>query len=384
MFYSQLLIAAVLAAAHIRLVTSFQLGSDYDKYKTTNLYNCTGHVPVSNVTVVNAFDTLPQVEGFHGWEQWSLFLHGTFPILLRWSQGDPSCSMDSPAKFDVLIVDVNGTNIQGTVTGNLSYTNGEHFKRIAIRDNSLTWDSHALWYNVSVNIHGYELRLDSFAATHDAFHPNVAFHNGLLDQSGGWFGSVPLLRGHASGSLHTPMKQNITLNGLAVMRHIFSENPQHSSVTKYSGGTVWGYSTDFYDSHVFYKTETANGTVHEAAFLGRALPGQRDTFSSAWATYAITDDPNAYHLSIDSETRKINASFPGCSNTSNTPYLFNFSVSTLVGEFTENGGGKTSYYSIVNGTTTASFDAMVKNGALAGIFEEYQAPERNISMNNAL
>ncbi|KAF8137405.1 hypothetical protein EV363DRAFT_1317880 [Boletus edulis] len=180
------------------------------------------------------------------------------------------------------------------------------------------------------------------------------------------------------------MKQNIILNGLAVMRHIFSENPQHSSVTKYSGGTVWGYSTDFYDSHVFYKTETANGTVHEAAFLGRALPGQRDTFSSAWATYAITDDPNAYHLSIDSETRGINASFPGCSNTSNTPYLFNFSVSTLLGEFTENGGGKTSYYSIVNGTTTASFDAMVKNGALAGIFEEYQAPGRNSSMNNAL
>lgn len=34
-------------------------------------------------------------------------------------------------------------------------------------------------------------------ATLDTFHPNVAFYNGLLDQSGGWFGSVPLLRGHA-------------------------------------------------------------------------------------------------------------------------------------------------------------------------------------------
>ena len=33
------------------------------------------------------------------------------------------------------------------------------------------------------------------SATFDAFHPNVAFHDGSLDPSGGWFGSVPLIRG---------------------------------------------------------------------------------------------------------------------------------------------------------------------------------------------
>jgi len=217
MFNSPLLrgIAAVVAAAHIHLASSFQPGSDYDVYKTTNLYNCTGHVPVSNVTVPNAVDTLPQIEPSigQGWEQWSLFLHGTFPVILRWNQGDPSSSVPSPAHFD-LLMDVNGTIVQGTVTGNLSYTNGEHVKQIAIGENSLMWGSDALWYNVSANVDGYHLELDSLAwvlrlalvcigtdgrydrVTLDTFHPNVAFHNGLLDRSGDWFGSVPLLRGH--------------------------------------------------------------------------------------------------------------------------------------------------------------------------------------------
>ncbi|KAF8549594.1 hypothetical protein OG21DRAFT_1515003 [Imleria badia] len=385
MFNSQLLVATVVMAAFIRSVSSFQPGTDYDTYKTTNLYNCTGNVLVSNVTVPNAVDTLPQIEPSkcHGWEQWTLFLHGTFPILLRWNQGDPSSHVHSPAQFDVLVVGVNGTNVQGNVTGNLSYTNNKHFKRIAIGENSLTWDSDALWYNVSVSIDGYRLQLDSFSATLDAFHPSVAFHNGLLDQFGDWFGSVPLLRGHATGSLYTPMHQNIPLHGLSGMRHMFSKNPLPSYVNKYTGATVWGYSTAFYDSHIFYHTETTNGTVHEAAFLGRAIPahGRGNAFASAWATYAVTDDSGLYHLSVDAATKGMNASFSGCSNTNDVPYLFNISTSTLLGEFTDVGGGKTSYYSIVNGTTTASFNGVVKNGALAGILEEYQAPSRNGTKN---
>lgn len=115
--------------------------------------------------------------------------------------------------------------------------------------------------------------------------------------------------------------------------------------------------------------------VHEAAFLGRALPipGQQGIFSSAWATYAITDDPQLYNLNIDTVMNGINASFPGCPNTNDIPYLFNISASTLLGEFTDFGGGKTSYYS-VNGTTTAPFNGVITNGSLAGIFEQYQAP----------
>lgn len=165
MFNFQLFIAAVVTAAHIRSVLSFQPGSDYDAYKTTNLYNCTGKNPASNVTALNAIDTLPQIEpsSGHGWEQWSLFLHGTFPMILRWNQGNPSAPEPSPAHFDILVGDVNGTTVQGTVVGNLSYTDTEHVKQIAIGDNSLTWDSDALWYNVSVSIDGYQLELDSFS-----------------------------------------------------------------------------------------------------------------------------------------------------------------------------------------------------------------------------
>jgi hypothetical protein len=163
--FNLLLIAAVVASPRIRLASAFQPGSGYDVYKTTNLYNCTGHVPVSNVTVSNAVDTLPQIEPStgNGWEQWSLFLHATPPILLRWNQGDQSSSLPSPAQFDALIVDINGTTVQGTVTGDLSYTNDEDVKRIAIGNNSLTWDSNALWYNVSVNVDGYQLELCSFS-----------------------------------------------------------------------------------------------------------------------------------------------------------------------------------------------------------------------------
>ena len=216
MFTFHLLIAVVLAATHVRSVSGFQPGSDYNAYKTTNLYNCTGHTPVSNVTVRNAIDTLPQVEpgSGHGWEQWTIYLHGTFPTMLRWNQGNPSSSAPSPAYLDFLVLDVNGTTLQGKVVGKFSYTNSENVKQIAIGDNTLTWDADGLWYNASVNLDGYQLQLDSFSyvvdsmsvyiriaelinsATLDSFHPNVAFYNGLLDQSGQWFGSVPIIRGH--------------------------------------------------------------------------------------------------------------------------------------------------------------------------------------------
>lgn len=76
-------------------------------------------------------------------------------------------------------------------------------------------------------------------------------------------------------------------------------------------------------------------------------------------------------------TKGFNASFSGCSNTSETPYLFNISASTLLAEFTDLGGGKTSYYTLDNGTTTASFGGVITNGAIAGIFEEYEAPPTN-------
>lgn len=215
MFSFQLLIrAAVITAAHTRS-SYFQPGSDYDIYNTTNLYNCTGETHVSNVTVPNAIDTLPQIEPSpgHGWEQWSLFLHGTFPMILRWTQGNPSGTEPAPPQFDILFRGVDGTTVQGTVMGNLSYSNGEHVKQITIGNNSLTWDSDGVWYNVSVTIDDYRLILDSLSfvsglallyigiadpydrATLDAFYPNVAFYNGLLDDTGSWFGSVPLVRG---------------------------------------------------------------------------------------------------------------------------------------------------------------------------------------------
>lgn len=169
MFSFHLLVAAVAIVVHVRSVSAFQPGSDYNAYKTTNLYNCTGHAPISNVTVPNVFDTLPQIDpsSGQGWEQWSLFLHGSYPVILRWNQGNPSSSsVPSPAHFDFLI-NVNGTTIQSSVQGDLSYTDNEEIKQIAIGGNSLTWDSSALWYNVSVNMNGYQMQLDSFSYASD-------------------------------------------------------------------------------------------------------------------------------------------------------------------------------------------------------------------------
>ncbi|KAF9222959.1 hypothetical protein BS17DRAFT_767687 [Gyrodon lividus] len=369
-------------AACVSLASAFQPGSDYGVYKTTNLYNCTGHIPNSNVTVPNAADTLPQISpssGNHGWEQWSLFMHGTFPLIIRWTQGDPSSSISVPSngKFELLILGVNGTTVHGSAEGHLSYTNDQNLKRISVGDNSLTWDSSAQWYNATVSISGYSLQLDSFSATLDTFHPNVAFHNGMLDQGGDWFGSVPLVRGHVVGYLDTPSKQTIALDGLSVMRHMFSEHALPEYINKYSAGTAWGYSSTFYDTHIFYQTEATNGTVHDAAFLGRAFPtpGQQGVFSSAWATYAVTDDYALYNLNVNPVTHTLNAAFPGCPNTNNISYVFNMSTSTLLGEFTDLGGGKTSYYAI-NGTTTAPFNGGLVKGSLAGVFEEYQVPTK--------
>ncbi|KAF9240231.1 hypothetical protein BU15DRAFT_74147 [Melanogaster broomeanus] len=352
-----LLSATAVVAACVSLASAFQPGSDYGVYKTTNLYNCTGHVLSSNVTVPNAADTLPQLDHGSGWEQWTLFMHGTFPMILRWTQGDPSSSGSvSSGKFELLIIGVNGTTVNGSDYGQLSYENYDNYRRISVGGNSLTWDSTALWYNATVSIDGYSMELDSYSATRNTFHPNVGFYNGLLDQTGGWYGSVPLVRGHTVGTLKTPDKQSLSLDGLTVMRHMFSENALPTYINKYSAGTAWGYSTAFYDTHVFYQTEATNGSVHQAAYLGRAMPtpGLSGVFSSAWATYAITDDFTLYNLTVNPVAQQIDASLP---------------------EFTDRGGGKTSYYAIT-GSTTAPFNGTSVKGMLQGIFEEYQAPSK--------
>ncbi|KAG6370998.1 hypothetical protein JVT61DRAFT_10714 [Boletus reticuloceps] len=240
MFNCQLLIVAVIAAAYIRSALSFQLGSDYGVYKTTNLYNCTGHIPVSTVTVPNAVDTLPQIEPCegHGWGQWTLFFHGTFSMLLRWNHGDPSSPVHPSAQFDVLIVDVIGTNVRGKVVSDLAYTDSEHVKQIMIGDNLLTWDSDGLRYNVSVSIDDYHLTLDSFSATLDTFLPNVAFHNGLHLALVAGLVPYHFFRGQVVGNLYTPSKQNIALGGLSVMRYMFSKHPLPRYINKDTGGTV--------------------------------------------------------------------------------------------------------------------------------------------------
>ena len=116
--------------------------------------------------------------------------------------------------------------------------------------------------------------------------------------------------------------------------------------------------------------------VHNAAFLGRALPvpGVSGIFTSAWATYAVTDDP-LYTLSIGSLENGINVSFSGCADANNNshPYLFNTATLVPLGAFSDLGGGVTTYYTF-NGTTSAPFDGSVNQGSIAGIFEEYQAP----------
>ncbi|KIJ64565.1 hypothetical protein HYDPIDRAFT_28502 [Hydnomerulius pinastri MD-312] len=378
---------AIVAACLPLALADIQPGSDYGVYKTTNLYNCTGHVMASNVTVPNAADTLPQIASSSrlGWEQWDLFMHGTFPMILRWTQGDPSTSMSAPSagKFEMLILDpnANGTLVHGSTTGRLSYTNDENFKQISLKDNSLTWDASAQWYNLTVSAGGYSMTLNSFSSMLDTFHPNVEFYNGMLDkaQGPGWFGSVPLPRGHASGYLDGPHGERTSLSGLTVMRHMFSQNALPNYINKYSMGTAWGYSKAFYDTHVFYQTEATNGTVHDAAYLGRAIPtpGEQGIFSTASAVYAITDDYTLYNLAVNPKAQTLDASFPGCPSTNNIAYVFNMSTSTMLGQFTDLGGGKTTYYAI-NGSTTAGFDGKPVVGTLSGVFEEYEAPSLDL------
>ena len=159
------LLVAVLAATHIRSTSAFQPGSDYNISKTTSLYNCTGHTPVSNVTVRNAFDTLPQIDSSsgRGWEQWTLFFQGTFQFVLRWNTGNPSSStVPSPPHFDI-IVNISGFHGESTMVGDFSYTDDGQTKQIAIGDNKLTWDSEGLWYNASINIDDYHIEMNSFS-----------------------------------------------------------------------------------------------------------------------------------------------------------------------------------------------------------------------------
>ena len=119
---------------------------------------------------------------------------------------------------------------------------------------------------------------------------------------------------------------------------------------------------------------THPSVVHEAAYLARSIPvpGHDGTFSSTWATYAITDDV-LYTLSIDGD-RSFNASFAGCSSGNDVPFQFNASALIFLGEFTDVGGGVTTYWTLNGTTSAASPNGTVAHGAIAGVFEEYEAP----------
>ncbi|KAI6123817.1 hypothetical protein EDD16DRAFT_1564709 [Pisolithus croceorrhizus] len=373
---------AVLVTACRSVVLGFQPGSDYGQYKTSNLYNCSGSFPTSNLTVKNSVDTLPQIQpsSASGWEQWEFITHGTFSIVLRWSHGDQSKarSTDSVGRIEVIIPDVNGTTVQTTVFGKLSYSNNNG-KEVRIGGNSFKWDDASAWYNVTLNVDGYSLVLNSYSAMLDTFHPDVGYYNGRLSSVGGpgLYGSIPVTRGQISGYLVTPDGQNITLDGLAVLQHTFSEQPLPVYVNKYSSAIIWGYSTTFYDTHAFYHIQELNGTVHEAAYLGRAIAGLvvRSDFQSTWDTYAVTDDTNLYQLAVDPTSQKINVSLPGCALTNNISYTFNVTESSRIGQFTDVGGGRTTYYAL-NGTTLAPYGGSIANGTIAGAYVVYEAPAR--------
>ncbi|KAI5980781.1 hypothetical protein EDC04DRAFT_3100261, partial [Pisolithus marmoratus] len=258
-------VSLLAAVTCLPFVLAFQPGADYGNYKTTNLYNCSGSFHTSNVTVPNSADTLPQIQPLSGsgWERWDFFSHGTFPIILRWSQGDPSISNASPTvgKIDVMIRDVNGTNVQSTLAGPLTYKTGD-VNEIMVGTNSFKWDSAAQWFNVTLRVEGYTLVLNTFSAMLDSFHPNVGYYNGLLSNVGdpAVYGSVPVPRGHSAGYLATPDHQNISLDALTVLQHTFSQKTLPPYINKYSTGIAWGYSRAFYDTHIFYQIEESNGT----------------------------------------------------------------------------------------------------------------------------
>ncbi|KAI6030453.1 hypothetical protein F5J12DRAFT_800525 [Pisolithus orientalis] len=378
-------LSALAVVACLPSALGFQPGADYGDYKTTNLYNCSGSFHTSNVTVPNSADTLPQIQPFSasGWEHWDFFSHGTFPIILRWSQGDQSMSNTSPSvgKIDVLIWNVNGTNVQSTLAGPLTYKSGG-VNEIMIGTNSFKWDSAAQWFNVTLRVNGYTLVLNTFSAMLDSFHPNVGYYDGLLSNVGdpAVYGSVPVPRGHSSGYLATPDLQNISLDALTVLQHTFSQQALPPYINKYSTAVAWGYSKSFYDTHIFYQIEEGNGTVHEAAYLGRAIPfpGSTDTFESTSVTYAVTDDTALYQLSVNPVMGMINASLPGCPATNNISYAFNLTTANSLGNFTDLGGGVTMYYAL-NGSTTAPFNGSAVTGFIAGVFQLYQAPAKQSS-----
>ncbi|KAI6044910.1 hypothetical protein EDC04DRAFT_2889570 [Pisolithus marmoratus] len=374
-------VSALFAVTYLPSVLAFQPSADYGQYKADNLYNCSGAYPTSPLSVTNSADTLPQIQPLssEGWEHWEFFLHGTFPIILRWSQGDQSQADATPAngKIEIAILDVNGTNVETTVTGPLTYKDGD-VNQVCIGDNTFQWDSDSLWYNLTLSADGYTMVLNTYSAILDTYHPNVGGYNGLLSSQDGpaLYGSVPVTRGQSIGYLTTPDKQNISLSGLVLMKHMFSEQALPSYVTKLSSAMIWGYSTLYYDSHLFYQVEQPGLTVHEAAYLSRAIAGSPDKskFPSTWTTYAASDDLSSLTLVIDPIGGTIQSTLPGCSVTNNAAYLFSVSVGSVIAEFTDLGGGKTTYYNLAQGFTLAPYNGSVVNGTIAGMYQVYEAP----------
>ncbi|KAG6330232.1 hypothetical protein ID866_8859 [Astraeus odoratus] len=375
--------APALAAtcAYLPSVQAFQPGADYGLYKTDDLYNCSGTVPTSNVTVPNSADTLPQIQPLSrfGWEKWDFWMHGTFSMVLRWSQGDESQCDASPSegKIDVVILDVNGTDIRTTLSGPLNYTDG-YVKKLSIGDNTLQWDDSTEWYNMTLYAEGYTMVLDTYSAMLDTFHPNVAGYNGRLSsvQNPSLYGSVPMTRGQSAGYLLTPDKQNITLDGLTVLKHTFSNWTLPQYVAKYDSVVAWGYSTGFLDSYISYQIHETDGTVHQAAYLARAIlvNGSRNLFQYTPAIYTVSDAAaDTYQLAINPVTQTLNASFAGCAECNDIPYAFNLTVVGTLGEFTDLGGGNTTYY-LLNGTTIAPYEGVASSGIVYGSFEVYEAP----------
>ena len=117
-----------------------------------------------------------------------------------------------------------------------------------------------------------------------------------------------------------------------------------------------------------------SSVVHEAAYIGRAIQSQQEKtiFQSTYAIYAVTDDTALYHLTINQDLQTLNSSFPGCSAVNNVSYAFNLTLAGVLAEFTDLGGGKTTYYTL-NGTTIAPFGGQIVNGTVSGAFEVYQA-----------
>ncbi|KAI6030452.1 hypothetical protein F5J12DRAFT_888248 [Pisolithus orientalis] len=363
-------VSALFAVTCLPSVLAIQPSADYGQYKTPNLYNCSGANPTSALTATNSADTLPQIQPLssQGWEQWEFFLHGTFPIILRWSQGDQSQADATPAngKIEIAILDVNGTNVETSVTGPLTYTSGD-VNQITIGNNTFKWDSDSLWYNVTLSAEGYTLVLNTYSAILDTFHPNVEQYNGLLSSHGpALYGSVPVTRGQSVGYLTTPDKQNITVSGLVLLKHSFSQQALPSY---------------YYDSNFFYQVEQVDGTVHEATYLSRAIAGSvvKSEFPSTWGLYAVTDDPSAYTLVVDPIGATIVSTLPGCSLSNNASYLFSVAVGNVITEFMDLGGGKTTYYNVSQGFTLASYDGGLVNGTIAGMYQVYEAPLLNDS-----